>query len=527
MNLVSELLANGAPNAVAVCAGPAEVTYAELREQVERAARTLLARGLRRQDRIAIWSENSVFFVVSYLAVIRAGMVAVPLPADSSRETGLRTLRDAQVSAILVSPRYRAQVTEWLMDAGVAVLSEADFLAPVALHEGPLPEGTDQDLAALMFTSGSTGQPKGVMVTHRNIACNTRDIVSYLGLTSSDRCLVVLPFYYCFGLSLLHTHLAVGASVVINNQFMYPEKVLQELNDRACTGLAGVPSTFQILLRKSRFAQSTFPSLRWLQQAGGRLPNPCIREIIDAFPDVRFYVMYGQTEGTARLSYLPPDWLREKIGSIGMGLPSTRIEVLRSDDQPVTPGSDEIGEIVASGDNIAAGYWNDPNETAKYFRGGRLHTGDLARVDADGFVYVVARDREVIKCGGNRVSAREVEDVISELPGVVEVAVVGTPHEILGEAIVAFVTVSAGADSEAMNILEHCRGRLPPSRNPETVVYLPGLPHSGNGKILRASLVQFALDLTKPIPDHEAFRPIRIEHRTTARHGLADAQSRR
>ena len=333
------------------------------------------------------------------------------------------------------------------------------------------------------------------MVTHRNIACNTRDIVSYLQLSSNDRALVVLPFYYCFGLSVLHTHLFAGGSVVINNQFMYPEKVLQELETRACTGLAGVPSTYQILLRQSRFKRSSFPSLRWLQQAGGRLPSPCVQEIAEAFPHVKFYVMYGQTEGTARLSYLPPDRLHDKLGSIGTGLASTRLEVLSTDGRPVKPGSNEVGEIVASGENITRGYWNDPNETAKYFRGGKLHTGDLARVDADGFIYIVEREREMIKCGGNRVSAREVEDALAQLQEVVEVAVVGAPHEILGEAMVAFVTLSDGAEKQVGTILDHCRNLLPASKIPEAVVHLRALPHGSSGKVLKRALTSLAVDV--------------------------------
>jgi acyl-CoA synthetase (AMP-forming)/AMP-acid ligase II len=174
-----------------------------------------------------------------------------------------------------------------------------------------------RDLASLMFTSGSTGAPKGVMVSHRNIEVNARDIVGYMGLTPEDRVMVVLPFNYCFGLSLLHTHLMAGATLVLNNQFMYPENVLLDMQDKACTGIAGVPSTYQILLRKSRLKEMSFPELRWIQQAGGKLPNPFIQEIRSAFPQVRYYLMYGQTEATARLSYLPPERLLDKLGSIG------------------------------------------------------------------------------------------------------------------------------------------------------------------------------------------------------------------
>jgi long-chain acyl-CoA synthetase len=301
--------------------------------------------------------------------------------------------------------------------------------------------------------------------------------------------MVVLPFHYCFGASLLHTHLMAGGCVVLNNDFkLFPEEVLQELQKKECTGLAGVPSTYQILLRKSRFRELPFPALRWFQQAGGKLPNPFIAEILGSFPRVRYFLMYGQTEATARLSYLPPDQLQNKLGSIGRGLPSTRLEVLKADGTPVTPGAEESGEIVAAGDNIALGYWNDPEETAKYFKHGKLYTGDIARVDRDGFIFIVEREREMIKSGGNRVSAKEVEDVIAELPQVVEVAVLGAPHELLGEAINAFVVVSRDATITPHDVEAHCRKRLPSFKAPEKVTFLPNLPHNGSGKVLKPKL---------------------------------------
>jgi acyl-CoA synthetase (AMP-forming)/AMP-acid ligase II len=354
-----------------------------------------------------------------------------------------------------------------------------------------------------MFTSGSTGEPKGVMVSHRNIECNTRDIVSYLGLSCEDRLMVVLPFHYCFGASLLHTHLAAGASIVLNNNFrLYPETVLQEMQQKGCTGVAGVPSTYQLLLRKSRFRQMSFPKLRWLQQAGGKLPNPCIQELLSAFPQVQFFLMYGQTEGTARLSYLPPERLSDKLGSIGKGLPSTQLEVLRPDGSPVTPGSDDTGEIVASGDNITLGYWNDPQETAHYFCKGRLHTGDLARVDTDGFIFIIEREREMIKSGGNRISAKEVEEVIAEIPEVVEVAVLGTPHELLGEAVTAFLVPVPGANLTSELVRGHCRRRLPQFKMPEEIVFLQSMPHNSSGKVLKSRLKELVQNgrAADPVP---------------------------
>ncbi len=490
MNIAATLLARGKDSAPAILHRDTVVTYGQLRQDVDRIAYALLDSGHAKGERIGIVSENSPFFVVAYLGIIRAGLTAVPFPVESTAGTFSAMASYAGIREVFVSSRFRNRVQPWAEGAGVSLLAE---------HYGELPSGSAKptfapidacrDLAALMFTSGSTGSPKGVMVTHRNIECNTLDIISYMGLGPQDRVMVVLPFHYCFGLSLLHTHLMVGGSLVLNNEFrLFPEVVLTEMQRKECTGLAGVPSTYQILLRRSRFRELTFPRLRWFQQAGGKLPDSCIQEIRSSFPTTNFFLMYGQTEATARLSYLPPERLADKLGSIGNGLPSTRIEVLKADGNPVSPGSDEVGEIVATGENIARGYWNDPVETARFFKNGRLYTGDIARVDADGFIYIVERERDMIKSGGNRVSAKEIEGVIAELPEVVEVAVLGTSHHLLGEAIKAFVVPVRDAGISAKEVAAHCRRRLPAFKVPEEVILLKEMIHNSSGKILKQEL---------------------------------------
>jgi acyl-CoA synthetase (AMP-forming)/AMP-acid ligase II len=490
MNVAETLLSRGENSAVAVLHKGAALTYAELREEVARLAGGLLARGCEKGDRIGIFSENNPFFVTSYLGIIRAGLVAVPFQTELSAETFARIVSSAGLKGVFVSARFLNRVRPWAGKHGLMIWPEGAEeelgAAPPAAMPGINPA---RDLASLMFTSGSTGAPKGVMVTHRNIECNTRDIISYLSLSSHDRVMVVLPFHYCFGLSLLHTHLMSGGSLVINNDFkLFPEAMLLEMQQNECTGFAGVPSTYQILLRKSRFRQLSFPKLRWFQQAGGKLPNPCIQEILQAFPQVSYFLMYGQTEATARLSYLPPARLADKLGSIGRGLPSTRLEALKDDGTPVARGSDETGEIVATGENIALGYWNDPVETSKFFRDGRLHTGDIARVDAEGFIFIVERERDMIKSGGNRVGSKEVEDVIAEIPEILEVAVLGAPDDLLGEVIKAFVVPAPGAKITAQDVKVHCRRRLPAFKTPAEVIVLDDMPHGSSGKILKPAL---------------------------------------
>lgn len=494
MNIAKQLLSAGADDAPALLHGAQTTSYGQLRSLAGNVAAWIMAQEGEKGDRIALCAENGSLSVGAYLGVIQAGRVVVPLNPESSDESLASVVSNAGCKLLLASRRQARRCRRAQVDKVWGVVS-IDQIPAAEVRPGVVQVDAVRELAALMVTSGSTGEPKGVMVTHRNIECNTRDIIQYMELGAEDRAMLVLPLHYCFGLSVLHSHLAVGAAVVINNQFLYPETVLQDMQSHRCTGLAGVPSTYQILLRKSRFKTMEFPALRWLQQAGGRLPNPYIAEIRRAFPTVRFFTMYGQTEATARLSYLPPERLESKLGSIGTGLPSTRLEVLRSDGSPVEKGSNETGEIVATGDNISPGYWNDPIETNRYFRNGRLYTGDLARVDAEGFVFIVDRERDMIKAGGNRVSTKEVEDVVCELSAVLEAAVIGVPDDWLGEAIAAFVVATRDASLDAEEIRSHCRQRLPSFKIPQRIVVVPQLPHNSSGKVMKHTLREHVAEL--------------------------------
>jgi len=491
-NVAEWILSGGRPDAPAIWHGQQMLTHGELRCRAQAIAAQLLSAGLVAGHRVGLFAENSPFLVAAYLGTIGAGLCVVPFQTDAHDKTLERLIACLAVRHVLVSARFLSRVQPLAERLGLILLVESaeSSLQPGAQGAPPRVPQVDpaRDLAAIMLTSGSTGEAKGVMVTHRNIACNTQDILHYAGITPDDRAMVVLPFSYCYGASLLHTVLAAGGSLVLSNRFMFPEKVLDEMVEKHCTGLAGVPSTYQILLRKTRFARRSFPALRWVQQAGGKLPDPLLRELRQAFPAVRLLVMYGQTEGTARLSYLPPERLDDKLGSIGRGLPGTRLEVLKPDGTPVRPGSDEVGEIVASGDNVTPGYWGDPEETARFFRDGKLYTGDMARVDQDGFIFIVERARDFIKAAGNRISPKEVEDVLAEMPEVVEAAVVGVPHEIWGEAIKAYVVAARPGQLTAGEIRRHCMRQLPNYKVPEYVEFLPALPKTSNGKVAKEQL---------------------------------------
>ncbi|MEE9193650.1 MAG: AMP-binding protein, partial [Thermodesulfobacteriota bacterium] len=408
-------------------------------------------------------SENSLFFIISYLSILKSGCVAVLLNNRIGEDDFREIWNETEAAALFVQQKFK---DKFPYDN---IYTEEDINNIITDNQGLNDSTLSNDIAIIVYTSGSTGEQKGVMLSHSNIISNTNSIIEYLKLTSDDRMEVTLPFYYCYGTSLLHTHLRVGGSLVLNKS-IFLGSVLKEINEYKCTGFAGVPSTFQILLKKTKFTNTTFPSLRYITQAGGKLPNNFILEVADSLP-VDFYVMYGATEATARLSYLPPNLIRKKVGSIGKGIPGVKLEVLDENNIQVMPG--ENGEIVASGGNIMLGYFKDPIETSNVLKNGKYYTGDLATIDEDGYIYIVGRKKHFIKSAGYRISPNEIESKILELPEINECVVFGVPEDLMGEAIVAIVeSRNVGIRDK---ILSHCNS-LPSYKIPQIVKVVEKIP---------------------------------------------------
>ncbi|WP_167375009.1 class I adenylate-forming enzyme family protein [Prosthecochloris sp. GSB1] len=489
LNLFDYLLENGLPDNVAIIQDGTSTTYRELRAMAEAVALALGKSGISPGDRVAILAENSPFWAASYLGILKTGAVAAPLPSRLTAGDLARYVRVLACRAFCAD-NLLAKKHSALMPEKNALVLKNDILGRKNDVAGTVQETVRvypaNDLAALMFTSGSTGEPNAVMVTHRNIMANTASIIAYLGLGPDDRMMAILPFHYCFGTSLLHTHLRAGASLVLNNYFQYVEDVLNEMEEEGCTGFAGVPSTYQTLLSNKSFRGRGFGQLRHVQQAGGKLPDRQIAELRAILPKhVNIHIGYGQTEATARLSALPPDKLEEKTGSIGRGIPGVSLQVLDKEGKPVKPG--ETGEIVASGENIAPGYlFADPSKNP--FRDGRLYTGDLASVDEEGYIFITGREKDFIKPSGYKVMTATIENAILEMPGVAEAAVVGIPDDQLGEAAKACVVVTQSRALSPEQIIDFCTRSLPPYAVPRIVEFLEALPKNASGKILKSRL---------------------------------------
>ncbi len=501
VHLVADVVQRS-PDAEAIVHGERRVSYGQLWHQVSALAGALRSGGLASGDRVALLLDNCPEYVAAYYGVLAAGGAVVALNTAAKSRDLLNWIDHSGASWLIVDARHPecSRVVEGVGE-GVKVIvvgeprSElanvfatwADVEQAGASASVPEIANTAEHLAAIIYTSGTTGKPKGVMHSHKNLYENMRSIQEYLALTEKDRLLNVLPFYYSYGNSVLHTHLVVGGSLVLENSLVYPHKVLERAAAEQVTGFSGVPSTFNLLLSRTKLHEYDLSAMRYMTQAGGPMAPAITERILDELPHIDLFVMYGQTEATARLAYLPPQELVRKMGAVGIPIPRVDIEIRGEDGSVLPPG--ETGEICACGDNIMMGYWQDPATTAQVLKDGWLHTGDLARRDEDGYIYIVGRSSEMIKSGAHRISPKDIEEVILEVDGVEEVAVVGVPDDFLGQLIRAVVVLSPGAKVEKRDILRHCKESLATYKMPKQIEFTDQLPRTASGKIRRFMLL--------------------------------------
>ena len=478
------------------------ISYDELDRQSDALAHGLIGCGIKKGDRVALLYENSIDYAAAFFAITKAGGVVVALSAELSPESLCSIINHCDASALIIQNRCTQNyidVYDKCATLKFIVCNEppdfADCDLPIYTFErlsqqnykaAPPVWPIDIDLAAIVYTSGSTGKPKGVMLSHLNLISNTRSIVKYLNLTEKDRIMAVLPFSYVYGTTLLLTHLYCGGTVLIDNGFCYPNRVLENMAALKATGFAGVPSTYMILLSKTNLRGMKFPHLRYVTQAGGSLAAELQKQVSEAFSPAKLFVMYGATELSPRLTYVPPEILERKWGSIGIPIPNCEAYAADSSGNPLPPFIE--GEIVGRGSNVMMGYWKDPKSTAEAVRGGVYFTGDRGYADEEGFLYVSGRKDDMLKVGGKKVSAREIEDAVASLACVQEAAVIGISHPILGQAARAFVVLKptfAHIEDEIKAMLDK---KLPRYKHPSQISIVPNLPKNASGKIMRKEL---------------------------------------
>ena len=504
------------PARMALRQGERSLDHAALDAAVRTTTRALRRLALPRQARVAILADKQIEVVVTLLAAGAAGLVAVPINPGLKPAQLAYIVNDAGAQ-LLVLPSAR-----WPQVAGA--LAECTSLRQViTLGEAPLPEAgegpprqawdrwlaasaaavgeppahplIDADPAALLYTSGSTGQPKGVIVSHRNLVEGARSVAAYLPIGPDDVVLAVLPLSFDYGLNQLSQCFLVGACAVLHTHLL-PRDVLRALEDHRATALAGVPPLW-IQLAPLDWPTGVVQRLRFITNSGGHLPAATLATLRERLPHTAIYLMYGLTEAF-RSTWLPPEELDRRPGSIGRAIPNAEVRVLREDGSECAVG--EVGELVHRGVHVALGYWNDPARTAERFRplpaaDGRplpelaVWSGDLVRRDADGYLYFVGRRDDTIKTSGYRVSPTEIEDVVAAVDGVAEAVAFGVPHPAWGQAIVVVLQRRPGSAVGASDVLQACRRDLASHMQPAWIeLGDQPLPRNPNGKFDRPRL---------------------------------------
>jgi len=494
------------PGKTALIAGETRITYADLQQRASSLAGVLRAHGVRNGDRVVLYLDNRPDFAVAMLAVLECGAAFVPLNPLTKTEKLARLLRDCEPRAIVAERSLLPTVTaaiEGLASVACIICPGHSASANAATPACPIVDfdvsssgdaqaiGTtaaaiDADLAALIYTSGSTGDSKGVMLTHVNMGSATRSIVEYLQLREQDIIFCALPLSFDYGLYQLLLAFHVGASVVLEQSFAFPAAAMDIVARERVTVFPGVPTMFSMLSTMTTLAAKDLSQVRLVTNTAAALSERMIEEIGRMFPHATLYSMYGLTE-CKRVSFLPPDELGRRPKSIGRGMPNQELWLVDADGTRLSPGS--TGELVVRGSHVMRGYWRRPDATRERLRPGPLagemvlYTGDIFHMDAGGYLYFVGRNDDIIKSRGEKVSPREIENVLARLEGVLECAVIGVADPVLGEAVKALVVCRPGYEYSERDIIRHCAQALEPFMLPKHVEFMAALPRSPNGKI--------------------------------------------
>jgi long-chain acyl-CoA synthetase len=448
-------------------------------------------------SRVLLLFPNSLEYVAAFYGVLMAGGVCVPLSPGIERQQLERIRQSTEATHLFSQPRVlRSRKEDWKLPTDSVVLPGGNGLweDDVSPAEVDVANVSDDALAAIFFTGGSSGTPKGVMLSHRNLVGNAQSIRRYLEIENGERPLCVLPFYHAFGNSVLQSHILAGAHLIIDGNVAFPETIVEALAKHEATSLSGVPDLFRFLLERSSLGTNRLPALRYMAVAGGMLPRALARRVAAGISPARFLVMYGQTEATARLAYLPPDRLEDLDDNcIGRAIPGVELDVVDEAGGRVRVG--DVGEIRARGPNVMLGYWRDPALTGEVIRDGWLHTGDLGSVDRDGWIYHRGRRNALIKISGYRIHPAEVEEFVTrELP-VEQAVLVPFDHPELGTRLALYVRRQRhAADLQTNEILARCRAELPRHMVPDLIELIDEFPLNDAMKIDRPRLTARAAD---------------------------------
>jgi long-chain acyl-CoA synthetase len=507
MNLNQGLIdiTKATPEKVAYCANGFTSTYDELNESINRFAKSLAQMGIRKGDHVALLLGNSPEFIIGLYGAFRVGATVIPINPIYTADEISYILQNGDVKSVvfldallpffeklhlkmpelesyIVVPSTEGKETTD-QELALKMKSFSDLLRETKYSQ-KFPELDEEDIAVILYTSGTTGKPKGAMLTHRNLYSNAKDSADYLGITSNDKVIATLPMFHVFCLTVaLNGPLMNGATILIVPKFS-PQDIFSLTKEQKATVFAGVPTMYNFLYQLPDSNPADLESIRLYISGGASMPVALLENFEKKF-NALVSEGYGLSEASPVTCFNPVDRPR-KAGSIGTSISNVENKVVDAEGKDLPPG--EVGELIVKGPNVMKGYYKMPEETKAAFKDGWLYTGDLAKMDEEGYFSIVERKKDMIIVGGYNVYPREVEEVLYTSPDVVEVAVIGVPDPNYGEAVKAFVVTKVDSPVTAEHLIKHCKNYLVGYKVPRSIVFLGELPKNTTGKILRRSL---------------------------------------
>ncbi len=500
---VGYLLTNSAnkfPDRLAIISQEGRVTFKTFNDRTDRLAVAMIKAGLKKGDRAAILFFNSAYFAETYFAAVKAGLIAMPVNFRLAAPEILFILNNSQAKILFYDPEFETRLTD--MQEGLetvrffvsphnggsklATAYEA-FLSTGDAFRSDFPHVSEDDPCQLMYTSGTTGRPKGAVLTHRNIIWNLFNTICGREDQPGEKAMIVGPLFHTAALNNHFTiQVALGGTSILMRKFD-PETLLQTIEKEKATLMSGAPALYNMLIQHPDAHKYDVRSITKCTAGADKLPMETKKRIMKFFPNIEgVYDVYGCTEASPCITILNArDSLRKDM-SVGKALPFLEARVVDQDDRPLPPG--DVGEIVCRGANIMQGYHQDPEATKEAIRDGWLHTGDLARMDEEGFFYIVDRKKDMIVSGGENIYPREIEEILIRHPAIADVAVVGIPDEDWGESVKAFVVIEENRSIDAQAVIEFCKKFLASYKKPRTVVFVPSIPKNPLGKVLKRVL---------------------------------------
>ncbi|HWP46984.1 MAG TPA: class I adenylate-forming enzyme family protein [Candidatus Limnocylindrales bacterium] len=482
--------ANRFPEATALVSQGIRYTYRELEEQTNRLAHDLIRRGVTPGERIGICCWNSPELVLALFAIWKVGGIVVDINPSFKPEEIIRIVRQCEIKMLITEKIQRnlwEQISSQFESLTILLTDEGEKGKIREGEKGRREElenrsrgGDSPSIACINYTSGTTGIPKGVLLPHKNLIRNAELNIKYFQISARDRTSLVLPLFFGMNKIFLLAHLMVGATVILERNFLSPNSVLASMEAEQVTGLSAVPTVYHTLLSRGDIRRYTLTSLRYFRIGAGQVTPQLIRNLREAFPRVDIYLTYGLTE-VGLVTVLPPEKLQEKAGSCGRIIPEVQVHLAKGEE-----GSEK--EIVIRCDHSAIGYYKNEEATRQVFKEDGIHTGDLGWMDEEGYLYLAGRQKDLIKSGSENIHPSEIEAVLIGHEGVADCAVVGVPDEWLGEAIQAYIVPKEGFYLDSDQILRFCVGRLSPIKRPKYIIICDKLPRTETGKIKKREL---------------------------------------